>query len=164
MKPSKNRVMCPDCGRQKMLFETERKANDFIKWNGDDLYVPEGCELRAYYCPSCCGYHISHHEHRESYDKRTDNLLNAYNKVKKGKGKIDKLIHKEIEPPMDYDKEARMLFDEIPDEVKMKHSKKAISRWMTEYFANTEKKDDGTLRNKVYQLFWKWMFEQYHQN
>lgn len=30
MKP-KNRVMCPDCGRSKMLFETETKANNFIK-------------------------------------------------------------------------------------------------------------------------------------
>lgn len=159
MKPTKNRVMCPDCGRQKMLFETERKAQDFIKWNGDDIWTG-GKELRVYYCPSCCGYHISHHEHRESYDVRTDNLLNAYNKVKVNGGKIDRPIHNRTRP-RDYDKEARTLFDEIPDEVKSKTSKAAIRTWMTEYFASTGKKDDGMLRNKVYQLFWKWMFEQY---
>ena len=33
----KNRVMCPDCGKSKMLFETEKKAENFIKWNGDKL-------------------------------------------------------------------------------------------------------------------------------
>ena len=29
----KNRVLCPDCGREKMLFETEKKAKLFIEYN-----------------------------------------------------------------------------------------------------------------------------------
>ena len=33
MKPSKNKVFCYDCGRNKMLFETEKKANTFLKFN-----------------------------------------------------------------------------------------------------------------------------------
>ena len=33
-KPNKFRVMCPDIGRQKMLFDTEEKAKNFIKFNG----------------------------------------------------------------------------------------------------------------------------------
>jgi ssDNA-binding Zn-finger/Zn-ribbon topoisomerase 1 len=34
MKPTRNRVMCPDCGKAKMLFESEKKAKRFIEWNG----------------------------------------------------------------------------------------------------------------------------------
>lgn len=30
MKPNKNKVFCYDCGRTKMLFETEKKANCFL--------------------------------------------------------------------------------------------------------------------------------------
>ena len=92
-KPTRNRIWCPDCRRPKMLFETERKASDFIKWNGDEIYTHNGM-LRAYYCPACCGWHISHHEHKESYDTNTDNLLGAYrrNISKHGKNRIDRLL------------------------------------------------------------------------
>ena len=31
-KPIKNRIMCPECGRAKMLFEAESKAKNFIKF------------------------------------------------------------------------------------------------------------------------------------
>ena len=33
----KNRVWCPDCMRPKMKFETEKQAQDFIKWNHDNF-------------------------------------------------------------------------------------------------------------------------------
>ena len=72
----KNRVMCPDCGRPKMLFETESKGRNFIKFNSDNLDNVE--KLRVYYCPSCCGYHISSKKHKKFYDKQTDNLLKAF--------------------------------------------------------------------------------------
>lgn len=76
MSKPKNRIMCPDCGRAKMLFETETKANNFIKFNSDTF--ENGEELRAYYCPACCGYHISSKPHKRSYDSQTDRLLKAY--------------------------------------------------------------------------------------
>ncbi len=59
MKPTRNRVMCPDCWRLKMLFKTRKKAINFIKWNRDELEYG-GETLRAYYCRACCGWHISH--------------------------------------------------------------------------------------------------------
>lgn len=52
-KPTKNRIMCPECGRAKMLFESESKARNFIKFNGDDFGHEN--ELRPYYCQSCGG-------------------------------------------------------------------------------------------------------------
>ena len=45
-KPTKNRIMCPECGRTKMLFETESKARNFIKFNGEDFGHEN--ELRPY--------------------------------------------------------------------------------------------------------------------
>ena len=76
MKP-KNRVMCPDCGREKILFESEKKAKNFIKFNGSEL-VDDISKLRVYYCPACCGYHISSHEYKGG--NRTDKLIERYKK------------------------------------------------------------------------------------
>ena len=77
----KNRIMCPDCGRQKMLFESEAKANNFIKFNKDE--INNGDKLRAYYCSACCGWHISHQKYHEDMEGRTDKMINAYNDLKK---------------------------------------------------------------------------------
>ncbi len=94
MKPTKNRVWCPDCWRLKMLFKTRKKAINFIKRNKDELEYG-GETLRAYYCRACCGWHISHQpaswtgqqftdlEFIENYVQRQRNK--SYNKRKKKK-------------------------------------------------------------------------------
>ena len=71
-------MLCPDCGKPKILFESESKANNFIKFNASE--IPNGDKLRSYYCPACCGWHVSSHE----YDgiNRTARLLYAYHKYK----------------------------------------------------------------------------------
>ena len=76
----KNRIMCPDCGKQKMLFESEAKANNFIKWNKDE--IENGDKLRAYYCSACCGWHISHQKFHKDMEGNTDQLIEAYNREK----------------------------------------------------------------------------------
>lgn len=86
-KPKKNRVMCPDCGRQKMLFESEPKANNFIKFNKDDF--ENGDDLRPYYCPACCGWHISSHKFHKDMEGQTDKLIEEYNKAKSKLRPID---------------------------------------------------------------------------
>lgn len=53
----KNRVYCPECRRQKMKFNTEKEANDFIRWNGKNF--DEKAPLRVYWCEGCCAYHIT---------------------------------------------------------------------------------------------------------
>lgn len=87
MSKPKNRVMCPDCGRQKMLFESESKANSFIKWNKNE--IENGDKLRSYYCPACCGWHISHQKFHKDMEGRTDKLIENYNKEKE----LGKLKH-----------------------------------------------------------------------
>jgi len=82
MKPTRNRVMCPDCWRVKMLFESKEKAQAFIHWNGKELPYG-GNRLRPYFCPACCGWHISHLEYKADYEGRTDRLISEYQKRKK---------------------------------------------------------------------------------
>ena len=77
----KNRVLCPDCGREKMLFETEKKANLFIEYNWE-LLTDNKDKLRIYYCPACCGYHISSHKYKGD-NRNTERLINNYNKDKR---------------------------------------------------------------------------------
>ena len=81
MKPKNNKPFCHDCGRPKMFFETEKKAQNFIKFNGQDI-LRDGQtidQLRVYYCPSCCGYHISSKPFKKTYEHNTERLINAYN-------------------------------------------------------------------------------------
>jgi hypothetical protein len=59
MKP-KNRVFCVDCGRSKILFETEKKATNFIHFNAKDIHEESGYSPdRSYYCKSCGGWHVT---------------------------------------------------------------------------------------------------------
>lgn len=87
MKPKNNRPICADCGRPKLLFETEKKANNFIKFNGQDI-LRDGQtidDLRAYYCPSCCGWHITSKPYKKTYEHRTDRLIQRYRQEKANK-------------------------------------------------------------------------------
>ena len=83
MKPNKCRVMCPDCGRPKMLFETEKKAMAFLKYNGDAVNPDGTREMRVYYCPGCCGYHISSHRYNGD-NRNTDRMIETYRQEKGG--------------------------------------------------------------------------------
>jgi hypothetical protein len=87
--------MCPDCGKQKMLFETERKAQDFLRWNADE--IAGGESMRPYYCNACCGWHLTHVRHREEYDSRMDERISVYRESKPGQKwqrKIERLQQK----------------------------------------------------------------------
>lgn len=87
MSKPKNRIICPDCGKPKMVFESESKAKNFIKFNSDDIEF--GSDMRPYYCPACCGWHISHKQYRKSYEGRTDKLIELYRNEKKHAYPID---------------------------------------------------------------------------
>jgi len=60
MKPTKNRFFCQACGRTKMLFDNEKSALNFIKFNGEALSEESGkAPVRAYYCNLCGGWHVT---------------------------------------------------------------------------------------------------------
>lgn len=64
MKPTKNKVYCISIRRSKMLFESESKANNFIKFNKDEMLEETGkAPVRSYYCQFCDGWHITSNPH-----------------------------------------------------------------------------------------------------
>lgn len=79
MKPTKNKVFCRDCNRPKMLFPSEEKALNFIKFNSEEIAEEsEKVPVRAYFCDFCNGWHVTS---SETYSW-------------KGKSKAEQLIEK----------------------------------------------------------------------
>lgn len=70
MKP-KNRIYCPQCSRLKLQFETKAKAENFIRFNAEDIKDATGyAPTRAYYCTACCAWHVTSHEkHHGTFSK-----------------------------------------------------------------------------------------------
>lgn len=77
MKPTNNRVYCIGCKHPKMLFETQTKADNFIKFNRDEIASSsDKVPTRSYYCSFCCGWHVTSVEDEgkaEANDKRDEN-------------------------------------------------------------------------------------------
>ena len=60
MKPNKSFVYCTDSNRRKMLFETEKKAENFMKFNNEEIEKESGYSpQRSYYCIFCTGWHLT---------------------------------------------------------------------------------------------------------
>lgn len=73
MKPVKNKVFCRNCNRSKMLFETEKKANNFIKFNQDEIKTSSGyAPQRSYYCVFCGGWHTTNIKHNIGISKNEE--------------------------------------------------------------------------------------------
>ena len=79
MKPTKNRFFCLACQRAKMLFPTKSKAENFIKFNHDDIAdSSEMVPVRTYYCSFCCGWHVTSKENARQakfFDRRDQHIL-----------------------------------------------------------------------------------------
>lgn len=59
MKPQ-HRIVCRACNRLKILFLTEDKALNFIRWNAEEIKKQTGrAPIRAYYCEKCGGWHVT---------------------------------------------------------------------------------------------------------
>lgn len=61
MKPTRSLVYCYETRRQKILFKSESKADNFIRYNADEIRESSGyAPVRSYYCISCGGWHVTH--------------------------------------------------------------------------------------------------------
>lgn len=141
--------MCPDCGRPKMQFESEKKALNFIKWNADD-FESGGESLRAYYCEACCCWHISHKQYRSGYGKDLNNKIEAFKQQKSSSNKrLDKLIRSSnIEPAMHQ-------AEEIYSQLDLKYQpRKSLRDIINDFLRNHEEyQDSPTLRNEIAHLY-----------
>lgn len=68
MKPTRNKFYCFDCGRPKMLFKSQKKADNFIRFNKES-FEEEGKKVpvRSYYCEACGGWHVTSNPHEEQF-------------------------------------------------------------------------------------------------
>ena len=69
MKPTNNRIYCIGCRHTKMLFESEQKAANFIRFNQEEIALSsKKVPLRTYYCSFCCGWHVTSVSDKERID------------------------------------------------------------------------------------------------
>ncbi len=82
MKPTKSRTFCRDSGKAKILFETEKKALNFIKFNAEEIASESGYSpVRAYFCIYCGGYHVT--SKKDAPDlSRSEQVLEEYSRLK----------------------------------------------------------------------------------
>lgn len=89
MKPTHNRIYCISCRRPKMLFESKEKADNFIKFNSDEMVSETGkAPVRSYYCALCCGWHVTSNRSAvrgEIMDERDSELISWLESQKKAK-------------------------------------------------------------------------------
>jgi hypothetical protein len=94
MKPTKNRVLCKDCGRKKMLFDTEKKAQNFIRFNNEEIQAESGYSPeRSYYCLFCGGWHITSIKRKIGLSKN-EQMFEQY-KQEKEKMSVAKTLNQE---------------------------------------------------------------------
>lgn len=151
MKPTNNRIFCIGCNRPKMLFESQSKADNFIRFNIEEIAIhSHKVPTRSYYCTFCCGWHVTSVNERdraEYNDTRDEKLWEQiyanrfqklpYNELRKQieplLADIDKLLEQlknllwntELEKANECFKEATLKYT-IIDEV-IKRSKKTFS-------------------------------------
>lgn len=86
-----------------MLFETEEKANRFIKFNESEIREDgkkKFKKLRSYYCVSCGGWHITSSDLTKKQIKETDNRINKI--IDNSKSVKDITQKSEEEAALDY--------------------------------------------------------------
>lgn len=114
MKPTKNKVFCKDCGRHKMLFETERKAETFIRFNSEEIETGSGrSPNRSYYCMFCNGWHVTSKKEQLNFKSKTEIVMEKYHNYK-GIEELERETIKDNRPkdkPKDKPKENKGLRD-----------------------------------------------------
>jgi len=69
MKPKKNRIYCNACGGVRILFPTKKKADNFIRFNADEIMDETGiAPVRSYYCKLCGGWHVTSSSCQDYYE------------------------------------------------------------------------------------------------
>jgi hypothetical protein len=124
MKPTKNKVFCNNCNRAKMLFETEKKAENFIRFNKEEIEAETGIgPQRAYYCLFCGGWHITHFKEPRG-KTRNEKLFEVFNPAK-DTNEYKIISDTPKEKPIDNSKPERKISENNP---KRSNNKKATAK------------------------------------
>lgn len=74
-----------------MIFETETKANTFIKFNSDEIARESGyAPVRAYHCLACNAWHLTSSREVKNLPNKTELAIAAFSqaKVQKAEQKV----------------------------------------------------------------------------
>lgn len=119
MKPTRNNVYCPECGRTKMLFDEETKAMNFIRFNSEEMQRERGvAPTRAYFCIACCGWHVTSSEYRHKVS-RSEIVIRQYRKAEHQQEEYAKRARTQRHKTADY--------PQLPDRFLAKAQKKVCS-------------------------------------
>ena len=117
MKPTRNHTYCLSCRRPKMLFETKEKADAFIRFNSGEILAETGkAPVRSYYCPLCCGYHVTSNPSREegeSMDARDEQMIRQVDAAVKRRAEGKELGKNLSEPIAASIEQVRLLMAEL---------------------------------------------------
>jgi hypothetical protein len=96
MVPTKNRVYCHNSGKTKMLFEDEKKAKLFLKFNTEEIKSKSGhSPVVSYFCIVCGGWHVTSQVKHPNYKSTTEKVLERYSKVGEGLTGLEELEKEE---------------------------------------------------------------------
>ena len=149
--------MCPDCGKPKMQFESECKAQNFIRWNGND-FSQEGQSLRAYYCKACCCWHISHKHYSNGYGRQLENKLKVFEQERGNSGKrLDVLIRStDLQTVLH---QAQEIYPQLDlSNISRKAAKRAVSKFLSEH---PEYQDSPALHTELIRMYNKELKKKY---
>ena len=119
MKPSKNKIFCHDCGKQKQVFETEKKADNFIKFNSNDIELENGyAPKRSYFCVACGAWHITSNENEFQGKSFTEKVLEKYTIKKENKQELQII---ENQKKQEINQKLQIIEDKISDLLKKKY-------------------------------------------
>ena len=86
MKPTKNQFFCSDCSKIKMRFETEDKANRFLKFNANEIEEETGLRPeRSYHCIACDSWHITSKKEVWNIKSKSEVVIEKYKQYKEEK-------------------------------------------------------------------------------
>lgn len=101
MKPKNNRIFCIGCHHSKMLFATQAKADNFIRFNSEDIAMHSGkAPSRSYYCSFCCGWHVTSIDDDDFAKQRDERDAKVWEAIKsKVKKQADKPVTQAAKHP-----------------------------------------------------------------
>ena len=91
MKPKHNRRFCIGCHHDKMWFESQAKADNFLKFNKESIAAVSGkAPTRSYYCSFCCGWHVTSIDDIEMAKERDTRDEQLWETIRRKNAKIKK--------------------------------------------------------------------------
>lgn len=120
MKPTRNRIFCIGSQKQKMLFDSQSKADNFLKYNTKEILEEnEKAPVRSYYCTFCCGWHVTSNsstEQGERLDGRDHALVQKIELLKKNNDELQAISKRVTDKILCFDTELNLCnFDEAQD-------------------------------------------------